>query len=143
MGKENNLKQAGLRTTIPRLKILEIFSNSEQRHLSAEEVYRCLLDEGEDIGLATVYRVLTQFEAAGLLQKNMFGDNKAVFELDSGEHHDHMICIQCGHVEEFHDDAIERLQIEISEKTGFQLRYHEMNLYGCCSECNCEKVKSR
>jgi len=135
MSKESDLKQVGLRTTVPRLKILEIFSKSEHRHLSAEEVYRYLLDEGEDIGLATVYRVLTQFEAAGLLKKNMFGDNKAVFELDSGVHHDHMICTECGKVEEFHNDEIERLQIELSEKMNFQLRYHEMNLYGRCSEC--------
>ena len=135
MSDENDLKQAGLRTTIPRLKILDIFSNSDHRHLSAEEVYRNLLDDGEDIGLATVYRVLTQFETAGLLQKNMFGDNKAVFELDSGVHHDHMICTECGQVEEFHNDEIERLQIELSKKSNFELRYHEMNLYGRCTKC--------
>lgn len=135
MSDKNDLKQAGLRTTIPRLKILDIFSKSDHRHLSAEEVYRNLLEEGEDIGLATVYRVLTQFETAGLLQKNMFGDNKAVFELDSGVHHDHMICTECGKVEEFHNDEIERIQIEVCNKSGFQLRYHEMNLYGRCSSC--------
>jgi len=142
MSEENHLKQAGLRTTVPRLKILDIFSKSGHRHLSAEEVYRNLLDEGEDIGLATVYRVLTQFETAGLLQKNMFGDNKAVFELDSGVHHDHMICTECGRVEEFHNAEIERLQIELSKKAGFQLRYHEMNLYGCCAQCSAEKAES-
>jgi Fur family ferric uptake transcriptional regulator len=143
MNRENNLKQVGLRTTIPRLKILEIFSKSELRHMSAEDVYRALLDEGEEIGLATVYRVLTQFEVAGLLKKNMFGENKAVFELDSGEHHDHMVCLQCGRVEEFHNDEIERLQIELSERSGFQLRYHEMNLFGSCSLCDGEKIKQR
>ena len=135
MDKNDNLKKVGLRTTIPRLKILDIFSKSERRHMSAEEVYRCLLDEGEDIGLATVYRVLTQFETAGLLQKNMFGENKAMYELDSGEHHDHMICLACGHVEEFHNDTIETLQVEVTEKTGFKLIYHEMNLYGYCADC--------
>ena len=142
MSKENHLKQAGLRTTIPRLKILEIFSQSDHKHLSAEDVYRMLLDEGEDIGLATVYRVLTQFETAGLLQKNMFGDNKAVFELDSGVHHDHMICTECGQVQEFHNHDIERLQIELSKSAGFELFYHEMNLYGCCAECSSKKVES-
>ena len=143
MSEENNLKQAGLRTTIPRLKILDVFGKSEKRHLSAEDVYRCLLEDGEDIGLATVYRVLTQFEVAGLLKKNMFGDNKAVFELDSGEHHDHMVCLKCGRVEEFHNDDIERLQVELSDNNGFTLVYHEMNLFGCCSECDCGDVKFR
>lgn len=132
----NNLKKAGLRTTIPRLKILEIFGNSKQRHLSAEDVYRALLEEGEDIGLATVYRVLTQFVSAGLLSKNMFGENKAVFELDSGEHHDHLVCLECGRVEEFHNDDIERLQVEVSNKFNFKLSYHEMNLFGLCAKCN-------
>lgn len=136
MGQENNLKEAGLRTTIPRLKILDIFGKSEQRHLSAEDVYRQLLDDGEDIGLATVYRVLTQFEVAGLLLKNTFGDNKAVFELDSGEHHDHMICLKCGRVEEFHDNEIEQKQVKLAENSKFHLSYHEMNLYGYCSECH-------
>lgn len=136
----NNLKKVGLRTTIPRLKILEIFGNSKQRHLSAEDVYRALLDEGEDIGLATVYRVLTQFESAGLLLKNMFGENKAVFELDSGEHHDHMVCLQCGRVEEFHNDDIERLQVEVCDKFKFKLSYHEMNLFGTCAKCGAEET---
>jgi len=135
MSEKNHLKQAGLRTTTPRLKILDIFSKSDHPHLSAEDVYRHLLDDGEDIGLATVYRVLTQFEAAGLLQKNMFGDNKAVFELDSGVHHDHMICTECGQVEEFHNADIERLQIELCKSNGFELHYHEMNLYGSCNRC--------
>jgi len=136
MGNETELKKVGLRTTIPRLKILEIFSKSNQRHLSAEEVYRSLLGDGDEIGLATVYRVLTQFEVAGLLKKNMFTDNKAVFELDSGEHHDHMICLKCGNVQEFHNDAIENLQIEVSNKANFKLSYHELNFYGYCSSCN-------
>lgn len=137
----NNLKKAGLRTTIPRLKILEIFGNSKQRHLSAEDVYRALLDEGEDIGLATVYRVLTQFESAGLLSKNTFGENKAVFELDSGEHHDHMVCVQCGRVEEFHNNDIERLQVEVCDKFNFKLSYHELNLFGVCAKCADEETK--
>ncbi|MFK5915424.1 MAG: ferric iron uptake transcriptional regulator [Woeseiaceae bacterium] len=136
MQDEKDLKKAGLRTTIPRLKILEIFGNSRSRHLSAEEVYRNLLEEGEDIGLATVYRVLTQFESAGLLKKNTFGDNKAVFELDSGEHHDHMICVQCGGVQEFHNDLIENMQLEVCKSAKFELSYHEMNLYGVCSDCS-------
>lgn len=139
MSKEKNLKNAGLRTTIPRLKILEIFGKSKQRHMSAEDVYRALLEEGEEIGLATVYRVLTQFEVAGLLQKNMFGDHKAVFELDTGEHHDHMVCLECGRVEEFHNEEIERLQLELCQQKGFQLRYHEMNLYGTCAVCEAEQ----
>ena len=135
MSEKDDLKKAGLRTTTPRLKILDVFSKSEHRHLSAEEVYRHLIAEGQDIGLATVYRVLTQFETAGLLQKNMFGDNKSVFELDSGVHHDHMICTKCGQVEEFHNNDIERLQIELSHSKGFKLNYHEMNLYGFCTKC--------
>lgn len=143
MSEENNLKKAGLRTTVPRLKILDVFGKSEERHLSAEDVYRCLLKDDEDIGLATVYRVLTQFEVAGLLKKNMFGNNKSVFELDSGEHHDHMVCLKCGRVEEFHNHDIERLQVELSESSQFTLVYHEMNLYGCCSQCDCEDVKPR
>lgn len=143
MNEENNLKQVGLRTTVPRLKILDVFGKSKTRHLSAEDVYRCLLEDDEDIGLATVYRVLTQFEVAGLLKKNMFGENKAVFELDSGEHHDHMVCLKCGRVEEFHNKDIERLQVEQSDSSNFTLVYHEMNLFGCCSSCNCDDIKHR
>ena len=129
MAKRQELREAGLKVTLPRLKILEILESSEDRHLSAEDIYRELLDSGEDIGLATVYRVLTQFEAADLVARHNFEGGHSVFELDSGEHHDHMVCIETGDVIEFVDDEIERIQHVIAEKHGYKLVDHNLVLY--------------
>lgn len=133
-----DLKSIGLKATLPRLKILEIFQRAEQRHLSAEDVYRMLINENLDIGLATVYRVLTQFEQAGLLARNHFESGKAVFELNEGSHHDHLVCLQCGHVEEFYDPEIEKRQQKIAKDRGFTLHEHALSLYGVCIRPNCE-----
>jgi Fur family transcriptional regulator, ferric uptake regulator len=132
-----DLKNMGLKATLPRLRILELFEKSEVRHLSAEEVYRLLLNEGTDTGLATVYRVLTQFEQAGLLVRHHFESGKAVFELNRGEHHDHLVCMQCGRVEEFHDAEIEKRQIKIAESRGFRIHDHSLHLYADCTKKNC------
>jgi Fur family transcriptional regulator, ferric uptake regulator len=135
INKELNLKNAGLKVTIPRLRILNIFQTSKTRHLSAEDVYKLLLAENMDIGVATVYRVLIQFEQAGILLRNNFDHEKATFELNEGEHHDHLICINCNKVEEFFDDIIEHRQHEVASKYGFSLQAHSMSLYGICSAC--------
>ena len=132
-----NLKSIGLKATYPRLKILDLFQSSEQRHLTAEDVYRALMNEGMDIGLATVYRVLTQFEQAGLLERHYFESGKAVFELNEGGHHDHLVCMQCGKVEEFYDPEIERRQNAIAKERGFSLREHALYLYADCTRENC------
>lgn len=132
-----DLKSSGLKATLPRLKILEIFQNSRVRHLSAEDVYKLLLAENLDVGLATVYRVLTQFEQAGLLSRNHFESGKAVFELDQGSHHDHLVCLDCGRVEEFFDEEIEKRQQKIAAERGFKLAEHALALYGSCSKENC------
>ncbi|MEN7528486.1 MULTISPECIES: ferric iron uptake transcriptional regulator [unclassified Cupriavidus] len=132
-----DLKNIGLKATVPRLKILEIFQTSEQRHLSAEDVYRILLNEHMDIGLATVYRVLTQFEQAGLLSRNNFESGKAIFELNEGKHHDHLVCLDCGRVEEFFDPDIEHRQQSIARERGFALQEHALSLYGNCTKDNC------
>jgi Fur family transcriptional regulator, ferric uptake regulator len=132
-----NLKKAGLKVTLPRMKILEILERSETRHLTAEAIYRELLDSGEEIGLATVYRVLTQFEAAGLVSRLHFEGNQAVFELERGGHHDHIICNQCGRVEEFFDETIEQRQREIAREHGFRIQDHALVLYGDCQDENC------
>lgn len=124
-----DLRKAGLKVTLPRLKIFEILQESSTRHLSAEDVYKLLLDSGEDIGLATVYRVLTQFEQAGLVTRHNFEGGHAVFELDQGQHHDHMVCIETGDVIEFVSDEIERLQHEIAEKHGYELEDHSLVMY--------------
>lgn len=131
------LRAAGLKATLPRLKILELFQNSGRRHLSADDVYKMLLLEDIDIGLATVYRVLTQFEQAGVLARNHFEQGKAVFELNEGSHHDHLVCLQCGRVEEFYDAEIERRQQEIAQARGFALQDHALALYGNCTKENC------
>jgi len=133
-----NLKSSGLKATLPRLKILEIFQGSSMRHLSAEDVYKLLLAENLDVGLATVYRVLTQFEQAGILSRNHFEPGKAVFELDQGTHHDHLVCLDCGRVEEFFDEEIEHRQHKIAEARGFQLTEHALSLYGNCTKQNCQ-----
>lgn len=132
---QSDLKTVGLKATFPRLKILDVFRRSEQRHLSAEDVYRLLLAENVEIGLATVYRVLTQFEQAGILTRSQFDGVKAIFELNDGDHHDHLICTHCGIVEEFSDDQIEALQHKIAKERGFELESHAMVLYGICASC--------
>lgn len=132
-----DLKTIGLKTTLPRLKILNLFENSSVRHLSAEDVYKELLNEGEDIGLATVYRVLTQFEQAGLLERHHFESGKAVFELSNDAHHDHLVCLQCGRVEEFYDAEIEKRQIKIAKDRGFSLQEHSLSLYADCTKPDC------
>ncbi len=132
-----DLKTIGLKATAPRLRILELFEKSTVRHLSAEDVYRALLNEGTDMGLATVYRVLTQFEQAGLLIRHHFESDKAVFELNRGEHHDHLVCVQCGHVEEFQDAEIERRQVRIAQERGFTIHDHSLHIYVDCTRRNC------
>lgn len=129
MLQRQELRKAGLKVTLPRLKILEILESSAMRHLSAEDIYRELLDTGEDIGLATVYRVLTQFEAAGLVIRHNFEGGHSVFEMDSGDHHDHMVCIESGDVIEFMNDEIERIQHKIATEHGFELVDHNLVLY--------------
>ena len=129
MLQRNDLKKAGLKVTLPRLKILEILERTQTRHLSAEDLYKELLLVGEDIGLATVYRVLTQFESAGLVTRHNFEGGHAVFELDQGKHHDHMVCVESGKVIEFTNDEIERLQREIAQQHGFELIDHNLVLY--------------
>lgn len=131
------IRNAGLKVTLPRVKILEILENTQfsDRHMTAEKVYKVLLDEGEEIGLATVYRVLTQFEAAGLVKRHHFEGGNSVFELNRGDHHDHMVCVKCGKVAEFKDEVIERRQAEISERLGYELTDHCFYLYGLCPAC--------
>ena len=131
------IKNSGLKATLPRIKILEIFQKSELRHLTAEDVYKALLIEGADIGLATVYRVLTQFEQAGLLSRNHFESGKAVFELNEGRHHDHLVCLNCGRVEEFFDAQIEERQHAIARERGFALQEHSLALYANCTKTDC------
>lgn len=133
-----NLKSSGLKATLPRLKILEIFQASKVRHLTAEDVYKILLNENMDVGLATVYRVLTQFEQAGLLHRNHFETGKAIFELNEGSHHDHLVCLDCGKVEEFYDEQIEKRQQTIAKERGFSIAEHALALYGHCTKVNCE-----
>lgn len=123
------LKKAGLKVTLPRVKILQILENSHVRHMSAEDVYKALLEAGDDVGLATVYRVLTQFEGAGLVERHNFDGGHSVFELDRGEHHDHMVCVETGKVIEFHDEEIERLQHKIAESKGYEISGHSLVLY--------------
>ncbi|HEY3327990.1 MAG TPA: ferric iron uptake transcriptional regulator [Novimethylophilus sp.] len=137
MTEPQELKNAGLKATLPRLKVLSLFENSEQRHLSAEDVYRMLLTSGEDIGLATVYRVLTQFEQAGLLVRHHFESDKAVFELNQGHHHDHIVCLQCGRVEEFYDEEIEARQKKAAAERGFKIHDHSLHIYADCLKNPC------
>ena len=132
-----DLKTIGLKATLPRLRILEIFEKSPVRHLSAEDVYKTLLKEGTDTGLATVYRVLTQFEQAGLLLRHHFESGKAVFELKQGGHHDHIVCVECGHVEEFYDPDIEKRQTEVAQARGFKIQDHSLHMYAECTKPNC------
>jgi len=130
------LRKAGLKITTPRVKILHILENSEQRHLSAENVYRKLIETGDDVGLATVYRVLTQFETAGLVIRHNFEGDHSVFELNQGEHHDHLVCVKCGVVKEFVDDTIEQRQKDIAVEAHFRITDHSLNIYGVCQGCD-------
>ena len=132
------LKSTGLKATLPRLKILDVFQNAKQRHMTAEDVFRILLEDRSDIGLATVYRVLMQFEQAGLLSRSNFESGKAVFELNEGQHHDHLVCLNCGRVEEFFDPEIEARQRAVAESRGFQLQEHSLALYANCTKTDCE-----
>ena len=137
MDSPSHLKTIGLKATVPRLRILELFEKSKVRHLSAEHVYKVLLKEGTDTGLATVYRVLTQFEQAGLLIRHHFESGKAVYELNQGGHHDHLVCLQCGRVEEFYDEAIEKRQIAVAKERGFAIHEHSLQIYAECTKANC------
>jgi len=134
VAESQQLKEVGLKITLPRLKVLQILEQSGNHHLSAEGVYKALLDMGDDVGLATVYRVLTQFEAAGLVSRHNFGGH-SVFELSQGEHHDHLVCVKCGLVEEFVDEVIEQRQKLIAEKAQFKMTDHALNIYGICPQC--------
>jgi Fur family ferric uptake transcriptional regulator len=132
-----DIRKAGLKVTLPRVKILELLETCDQRHVSAEDVYKMLLDKGEEIGLATVYRVLTQFETAGLVMRHNFEGGHAVFELERGDHHDHMVCVVCGKVVEFNDPIIEKRQREIAKKFGFEMVDHSLIIYGHCDNPKC------
>ena len=131
------LKSSGLKATLPRIKILEVFQRSTQRHMTAEDVFKALLAEGSDIGLATVYRVLMQFEQAGLLTRSNFESGKSVFELNEGQHHDHLVCLDCGRVEEFFDAQIEQRQRAVTVARGFELQEHALALYARCIKSDC------
>ena len=137
MSEPKELKETGLKVTMPRLKVLDLFQHSRERHLTAEDVYRKLLEEHSDIGLATVYRVLTQFEQAGLLVRHHFESGKAVYELNEGGHHDHLVCLQCGRVEEFYDSEIEKRQIKVAKERGFEIHDHQLYLYADCIKQHC------
>ncbi len=142
MSNPSDLKNIGLKATLPRLKILNLFEQSDKRHMTAEEVYRLLSDEGLEVGLATVYRVLTQFEQAGLLMRHHFDSDKAVFELNQGDHHDHLVCLQCGKVEEFLDSEIEKRQHRIAKERGFSIHDHSLQIYANCIRENCPNRKA-
>jgi Fur family transcriptional regulator, ferric uptake regulator len=137
MTNAEELKSSGLKATLPRIKILEIFQRAKQRHMSAEDVFKVLMTDGSDIGLATVYRVLMQFEQAGILARNHFESGKAVFELNEGHHHDHLVCVDCGHVEEFFDAQIEARQRAVALERGFLLEEHSLALYARCTRDSC------
>ncbi len=142
MNTHEDLKNTGLKITLPRIKILEVFQKSQERHMSAEDIYRFLSQDRVDIGLATVYRVLTQFEQAGILSRSSFENGKAVYELDLGEHHDHLVCLDCGRVEEFFDPEIEKRQHQIAEVKGFKLNEHALSLYANCTKTDCQHRKT-
>ncbi len=139
----DELKSSGLKATLPRIKILEIFQRAAARHMTAEDVYRALLAEHADIGLATVYRVLLQFEQAGLLTRSHFESGKSVFELNEGQHHDHLVCLSCGRVEEFFDAQIESRQRDVASERGFALQDHALALYAVCTKADCQHRPAR
>ncbi|MDH5423770.1 MAG: ferric iron uptake transcriptional regulator [Gammaproteobacteria bacterium] len=130
-----DLKKAGLKVTMPRVKILEMLENSNTRHHTAEDIYKALLDMGEEVGLATVYRVLTQFESASLVTRHHFESGQAVFELNQGNHHDHLVCVKCGRVDEFYDEIIEQQQMKIAKEKGYAITDHNLIIYGTCAKC--------
>lgn len=130
-----DLRKAGLKVTLPRMKILEILENNPQRHMSAEDMYKALLDSGEEIGLATVYRVLTQFEDAGLVTRHHFEGGHSMFEMNEGDHHDHILCVKCGRVDEFVDEVIEKRQEQIAKEAGYEMTDHSLYIYGVCPKC--------
>lgn len=130
-----DLRKAGLKVTLPRMKILEILENATERHMSAEDLYKSLLDSGEEIGLATVYRVLTQFEDAGLVTRHHFEGGHSMFEINEGEHHDHILCVKCGKVDEFVDETIEKRQRQIAADAGYEMTDHSLYIYGICPDC--------
>jgi len=132
-----DLRKVGLKVTHPRIRIMELLETAGARHLTAEDIYRRLLDKGEDIGLATVYRVLTQFEHAGLLSRQHFETGKAVYELNQGGHHDHLVCLQCGRVEEFYDSEIEKRQNKVAKERGFSIHDHSLHIYADCVKTDC------
>jgi Fur family ferric uptake transcriptional regulator len=138
MTNAEELKNSGLKATLPRIKILEVFQKTAQRHMTAEDVFKMLLAEGSDVGLATVYRVLMQFEQAGILSRNHFETGKSVFELNEGKHHDHLVCMDCGRVEEFFDAEIEKRQKSIAQARGFELQEHSLSLYAACTKKHCQ-----
>ena len=137
MSNIDELKSTGLKATLPRLKILEIFQAGKQRHMTAEDVFRVLLEDRSDIGLATVYRVLTQFEQAGLLNRSNFESGKAVYEINEGQHHDHLVCLDCGKVEEFYDAEIEKRQHDVALAKGFKIADHSLSIYANCTKTDC------
>ena len=139
----DELKSSGLKATLPRIKILEVFQKTAVRHMTAEDVYKALLNEDADIGLATVYRVLMQFEQAGLLKRSHFESGKSVFELNEGQHHDHLLCLTCGRVEEFYDAQIEQRQRAVAQTRGFELNDHALSLYAVCTKKNCPHRPSK
>ena len=139
----DELKNNGLKATLPRLKILEVFQSASLRHMTAEDVFRHLLKDNADIGLATVYRVLTQFEQAGILSRNHFESGKAVYELNEGQHHDHMVCLDCGRVEEFYDPQLESRQQAVAEAKGFVIADHALSLYAHCTRNPCPHRNTR
>ena len=143
MANIDELKSTGLKATLPRLKILDVFHKGTQRHMTAEDVFRVLLEDRSDIGLATVYRVLTQFEQAGILSRSHFESGKAVYELNEGTHHDHLVCLDCGRVEEFYDPEIERKQHEVARLKGFEIADHALSLYAHCTKVNCPNKPQR
>jgi len=131
-----DLKSAGLKVTLPRLKILEVLEKSPNHHLSAEDIYRILIEQNEEVGVATIYRVLSQFEESGIVQKLNFENNQAVYELCGLEHHDHLVCVKCNKIIEFQDDVIEKHQLQIAKTHGFELTDHSLYLYGLCKDCH-------
>ena len=143
MSHKEQIRKLGLKVTGPRLKILSLFEENPERHLSAEDVYRISLDENLNVGVATVYRVLAQFEEAGILVRHQFDKNKAVYELDRGEHHDHLVCVRCGKVTEFCDERIEKLQEAVAEQHGYEIEDHSLYMYGTCENCQKATKKRR
>ena len=146
MSDSASLRKAGLKATVPRLRILEVMEGSDQRHFTAEDVYRALMDANEDVGLATIYRVLTQFEAAGLVVRHHFEGDRSIFELGSGEgpcHHDHLVCERCGAIQEFFDDAIESAQQRVAAARGFEVTHHSLYIHGVCEQCQAAAKAAR